>query len=133
MLELGREVGFWVPSGAGAVGTFFLCGMAPASITVAALVVSTMVVLDATATRGPISPQPHTHLFRYPMPVLRTRAVDITEFNDDLAEKAKQMFSVMYACRGVGLAAPQVKFNCIIHSSRFSRCCHQPSTLTTTP
>jgi peptide deformylase len=33
---------------------------------------------------------------------------EVTEFDDDLKRTLKEMFLVMYASKGVGLAAPQV-------------------------
>lgn len=45
---------------------------------------------------------------KYPNPILRAENAEVTEFNDELAALARDMFKVMYASRGVGLAAPQV-------------------------
>ena len=47
-------------------------------------------------------------LVYYPDPVLKRRAVDVEEFGESLAGIVRRMFEVMYANRGVGLAAPQV-------------------------
>jgi len=44
----------------------------------------------------------------YPDPMLRRRAEEITEFNDELKRLAASMAEVMHKSRGVGLAAPQV-------------------------
>ncbi|KAA0942344.1 peptide deformylase, partial [Streptomyces apricus] len=41
-------------------------------------------------------------------PVLRTPCEEITEFGPQLARLVEDMFSTMYAARGVGLAANQV-------------------------
>ena len=41
-------------------------------------------------------------------PVLRKRAKEIDEIDDDLRALAEQMFETMYAADGVGLAGPQV-------------------------
>jgi peptide deformylase len=53
-------------------------------------------------------------VLRYPHPSLRTANAIITqdELNDgSIAKLAKEMFMVMYAAEGVGLAAPQVGVN----------------------
>ena len=47
-------------------------------------------------------------VLKYPDPVLRRGGVDITEFDDELANTARAMLDTMYTYRGVGLAAPQV-------------------------
>ena len=44
----------------------------------------------------------------YPDPVLRKVATDVAAFDDDLRRTVRAMFSLMYASKGVGLAAPQV-------------------------
>lgn len=44
----------------------------------------------------------------YGDPVLRKKAVPVTEFTDELRDFVKQMKADMYASDGVGLAAPQV-------------------------
>ncbi|GAA4209896.1 peptide deformylase [Streptosporangium oxazolinicum] len=41
-------------------------------------------------------------------PVLRTPAEPITDFDRDLRRMIDEMFTVMYAARGVGLAGPQI-------------------------
>ena len=38
----------------------------------------------------------------------RAQDAEVTEFNADLKKTLKEMFLVMYASKGVGLAAPQV-------------------------
>lgn len=52
-------------------------------------------------------------VLRYPHPLLRApnATVQPDEFNDELKQIAKEMLLVMYASRGVGLAAPQVGIN----------------------
>jgi len=53
-------------------------------------------------------------VLKYPHPALRAKNADITdaELNDgSIAKIAKEMFLVMYAAEGVGLAAPQVGIN----------------------
>ena len=47
----------------------------------------------------------------FPNDKLRTNNTEITDFDDKLAQLAKEMFLVMYAARGIGLAAPQVGVN----------------------
>mmetsp|Transcript_57119 Transcript_57119/g.66754 ORF Transcript_57119/g.66754 Transcript_57119/m.66754 type:complete len:303 (+) Transcript_57119:33-941(+) len=44
----------------------------------------------------------------YPNPVLRTKAADITDFDEKLNSLCEEMMSIMYQADGVGLAAPQV-------------------------
>lgn len=44
----------------------------------------------------------------YPDPVLRKKAVGVTQFDAELADLADQMFAIMAENKGVGLAAPQV-------------------------
>lgn len=41
-------------------------------------------------------------------PVLRTKAKEVTEVNDQLRQLIKDMFETMYDAPGAGLAAPQV-------------------------
>lgn len=48
---------------------------------------------------------------RYPHPALRAPNKEVTEFGEGLEQTLKEMFIVMYADRGVGLAAPQVGIN----------------------
>ena len=50
-------------------------------------------------------------ILTYPHPKLRAPNADISSFDADLQRLAREMFSVMYASRGVGLAAPQVGVN----------------------
>ncbi len=40
--------------------------------------------------------------------MLRQRAEEVEEFDDDLRRLAEDMFETMYAAEGIGLAAPQV-------------------------
>lgn len=44
----------------------------------------------------------------YPDPSLRKKAVDVKDFNADLADLAAKMVKIMRELKGVGLAAPQV-------------------------
>jgi peptide deformylase len=74
----------------------------------------------AQATRSRIERDPPTaereqrrqmalrHVRQYPDPALRRRAVDVTEFDDELAALADRMFGIMNDAYGVGLAAPQL-------------------------
>ncbi len=45
---------------------------------------------------------------KYPDPRLREVCTAVEEFNDSLRGFVERMFEIMYASRGVGLAAPQV-------------------------
>jgi len=50
-------------------------------------------------------------ILEYPHPVLRAENTEVTEFDDALKRLTKEMFAIMYASRGVGLAAPQLGIN----------------------
>jgi peptide deformylase len=50
-------------------------------------------------------------LVKYPDPRLRKKSVAVTDFDDWLALVVRRMFEVMYASKGIGLAAPQVGLN----------------------
>ena len=41
-------------------------------------------------------------------PVLRRRALEVTEFNDELRTLIADMFETLEVSNGVGLAAPQI-------------------------
>lgn len=45
----------------------------------------------------------------YGDPILRKKAEEITQFNDELKQLIKDMEETMFATNGIGLAAPQVK------------------------
>lgn len=47
-------------------------------------------------------------VLKYPNPILRKKSEPVTAFDDELRETAAEMFELMRAERGVGLAAPQV-------------------------
>ncbi len=47
-------------------------------------------------------------LVLYPDPILRQVAKPITRVDDEVRTRVAEMFEIMYANRGVGLAAPQV-------------------------
>jgi len=47
----------------------------------------------------------------YPDPRLRAKNKAVDSFDDALAKTARDMFELMYATKGVGLAAPQVGLN----------------------
>lgn len=47
-------------------------------------------------------------VLRFPDERLRTKAVPVTEFNDELQTNIDNMFATMYEEKGVGLAATQV-------------------------
>ena len=48
------------------------------------------------------------NIAKYPDSILRKRAKEISEFNDDLKKLAEQMSEAMYQDDGIGLAGPQV-------------------------
>lgn len=52
-------------------------------------------------------------ILKYPHPLLRAKNATVAdnEFNEELKQTAKDMLRIMYASRGVGLAAPQVGVN----------------------
>jgi peptide deformylase len=50
-------------------------------------------------------------LIKYPDPRLRKKSAAVEEFDDWLRQVARRMFEVMYASKGIGLAAPQVGLN----------------------
>ena len=50
-------------------------------------------------------------LIKYPDPRLRKKSAAVEEFDDWLGQVARRMFEVMYASKGIGLAAPQVGLN----------------------
>ena len=50
-------------------------------------------------------------VLKYPHPKLRAPNQEVDEFGYSLKQLTKEMFKVMYASRGVGLAAPQVGIN----------------------
>lgn len=52
-------------------------------------------------------------ILRYPHPLLRATNAEVKpdEFTDELRRTAREMLLIMYASRGVGLAAPQVGIN----------------------
>ncbi len=47
-------------------------------------------------------------IVRYPHPALRYASRPVTEIDDDLRATVRVMFELMYAAKGVGLAANQV-------------------------
>jgi len=50
-------------------------------------------------------------ILKYPHPKLRAPDEEVSVFDDELKRIVKEMFLVMYASKGVGLAAPQVGIN----------------------
>jgi peptide deformylase len=48
------------------------------------------------------------HIVQYPHPALRYPSRPVTQIDDDLRATVEQMFQLMYAAKGVGLAANQV-------------------------
>ncbi len=51
---------------------------------------------------------PRLPLVYYPDKVLKTRAAEIAEIDQDIADLVRDMAETMYASNGIGLAAPQV-------------------------
>jgi len=47
-------------------------------------------------------------VLKYPHPALRAHDEEVTVFDGALRKTVTEMFLVMYASKGVGLAAPQV-------------------------
>lgn len=47
-------------------------------------------------------------IVRYPHPALRFKSVPITQITPELCEIAREMFELMYAAEGIGLASNQV-------------------------
>ena len=47
-------------------------------------------------------------IVRYPHPALRFKSVPITQITEELRATVREMFDLMYAARGIGLAANQV-------------------------
>ena len=47
----------------------------------------------------------------YPHPKLRAANLTVTDFDENLASFATELFEVMYETDGIGLAAPQVGVN----------------------
>lgn len=58
-----------------------------------------------------VLPGTNLRILEYPHPKLRAPNDDITDFDDSLRKLSKEMFDLMYASRGVGLAAPQLGVN----------------------
>lgn len=50
-------------------------------------------------------------IVEYPNPILRASNEDVRDFDGALVQTCKEMFEIMYAAKGVGLAAPQVGIN----------------------
>lgn len=50
-------------------------------------------------------------VLQYPHPLLRAENTEVEKFDYALKQLTKRMFKLMYASRGVGLAAPQVGIN----------------------
>lgn len=48
------------------------------------------------------------NIVKYPDPILKEKAKQVTKFNERLAKLLDDMAETMYAANGVGLAAPQV-------------------------
>jgi peptide deformylase len=50
-------------------------------------------------------------VLKYPHPQLRAPNAEVSVFDDELRDLSRRMLKMMYAARGVGLAAPQVGVN----------------------
>jgi peptide deformylase len=48
---------------------------------------------------------------KYPNPILKQPASEVTDFNSDLHKLIDDMFETMYEADGIGLAAPQVNIS----------------------
>lgn len=70
---------------------------------------------EATPAPAPAADQkpqkPKLSLVLYPDAKLTNSNAPITEYTPEMAEKVKDMFELMYATDGVGLAAPQIGWN----------------------
>ncbi len=49
-----------------------------------------------------------TRLIYYPDPILKRRAAPLSAIDDEVRAKVREMFSILYQEKGIGLAAPQV-------------------------
>ncbi len=47
-------------------------------------------------------------IFKYPSPILRKKAANVSRFNEELQQLIQDMADTMYEAPGVGLAAPQI-------------------------
>jgi len=54
------------------------------------------------------APENRMELRQYPDPVLRAKTAEVAQFDQALADLAKEMISAMHAASGLGLAAPQI-------------------------
>lgn len=77
-------------------------------------------------------------IVHYPDPVLRARAEDVPEVNDEVRAVADRMLELMFEAPGIGLAAPQVglswrMFVCHIPPERDEPTGTDPLTCTVTP
>lgn len=50
-------------------------------------------------------------VLKYPHPLLRAENAEVISFDDELRDLSRRMLKMMYASKGVGLAAPQVGVN----------------------
>ncbi len=51
------------------------------------------------------------NILHFPDKRLRTKATDITVFDDELRQFIRDMFETMYAAPGIGLAATKLNYN----------------------
>src|SRR5262249_50021111 len=47
-------------------------------------------------------------LVYYPDPILKRRAAPLARIDDEVRERVREMFAILYREKGIGLAAPQV-------------------------
>src|SRR5215467_10045520 len=63
---------------------------------------------NASASESSAAPRKIYPVVKYGDPILEKPTAVITEFAEELAELAEDMFATMYAAQGIGLAAPQI-------------------------
>jgi peptide deformylase len=74
-------------------------------------------VLESAAERAAVAEEVDPgevaglRVLKYPHPLLRAPNEEIAAFDNELRDLSRRMFKMMYASKGVGLAAPQVGVN----------------------
>jgi len=63
---------------------------------------------NASAPEVSAPPRKIYPILKYGDPILEKPTKPISEFDEELAELAEDMFATMYAAQGIGLAAPQI-------------------------
>jgi peptide deformylase len=56
-------------------------------------------------------PKSFPDLIYYPDPRLRKKSEPVAKITDEIRQRVKAMYPVMYAAKGIGLAAPQIGWN----------------------